>query len=693
MSIRIRKIRQAPHLLSDVIALGDRNKETLGLFPRRAFEQSARDNLILVAVDETSNLVGYLLYRIVKTKYRAAITHLCVDANHRNQGIGRLLVNRLKDETGYLRGISLYSRMDYESNSLWPRLGFKCIGEKRGRGKDRIWLSHYWYAHEHPPLLELMEEAAAETKTVRAVIDQNIFVYFFDKPDYELAVDWLLDDVAFYVTPEHYNEIRRDEDSARRQAMRRYADTFLSTRGDHKRVESIENALQPYFPEDMTDQDDSDRRHLAHAIEHRADFFVTNDRSLQKNLSGPVQEEFGLKIVNDTDLIVHLDKIMQETKYQPRRWAGTHISRTHISAGESDTLAEIFHRHSDDKKAVFRERLEYYLARPKEFEAYVIADQGSTPHAIVVLTSGSEPIREVPLLRSIEGPLSPALESRLISWITALDALEETRLIRVSDDFFSASMVTGLQENSFVNTPSGWLKLNLPGVHPAPKVHEALDFVQSTNELDVTFYQIISERIGHAMTEGDASSLIALEKLLWPLKLDDVDIPTYIVPIWPQWAAELFDDRLSRQTLYGPDPALMLKMENVYYRSARTHLPTAPSRILWYVSQGNNNSYHGTMTGRACAYVEEAIVGLPSVVFKQFSDLGVYRWEQVLEAANEEPDQEVLAFRFGRAELFEDSVPLNEIMRVTGKKMAPIGPRPLTNEAFIEIYKLGRNLS
>lgn len=693
MNISVMKIGQAPHLLSDVIALADRNKGTLGLFPRQAFEQAAQDNLILVAVDESGNLVGYLLYRIVKTKYRASITHLCVDTAHRKQGVGRLLVNRLKDETGHLRGINLHSRMDYESNSLWPRLGFKCIGEKPGRGKEQIPLSHYWFAHEHPPLLKLMEDAEANTKTVQAVIDQNIFVYLFDEPDYPLAVDWLLDDVAFYVTPEHYNEINRDLDNNRRQARRNYADRFLLTRSEYEQVEEIENYLRPYFPEIMTHRDYSDLRHLAHAIEFEADFFVTNDRSLQRNLSDIVKREYGLRIVNDTDLIVHLDNLMQESKYQPRRWAGTHIKRTHISAGESDALAEVFHRHSDDRKAAFRERLEYYLARPQEYEAYVIADQDSRPHAIVVLTSGSGPIREVPLLRSIEGPLSPALESSLVSWLTAQDALEETRLIRISDDYFSASMVTGLQENSYVNTLSGWLKLNLPGVLSVPEVHNILDFFQSKIELDETFYEIICGKIRDALRDGDAAVFIALEKLLWPLKLDEVDIPAYIVPIWPQYAAELFDDSLSRQTLFGSDPALMLKMENVYYRSARVRLPTASSRILWYVSQGKNSPYHGKMTARACAYVEESIVGLPSAVFKQFSDLGVYRWEQVLQAANDNPARDVLAFRFGRSELFENPVPLDEIMRITGNRMAPIAPRSLTNEAFIEIYKWGRNLS
>ena len=45
--------------LHDVIALSDLNTRTLGLIPRKAFEESARNKCILVVKDE-NELIGYL---------------------------------------------------------------------------------------------------------------------------------------------------------------------------------------------------------------------------------------------------------------------------------------------------------------------------------------------------------------------------------------------------------------------------------------------------------------------------------------------------------------------------------------------------------------------------------------------------------------------------------------------------------
>ncbi len=135
--ISIINVRSQLELIEQVILLGDKNQNTLGFFPRKAFYTAAEDGKILAAIID-GRCVGYLLFRIVKTMNKASITHLCVDKDFRHEGVGICLVEELKKLTKNCAGISLYCRRDYESNNFWSHIGFIYKSEKLGRGKDKI---------------------------------------------------------------------------------------------------------------------------------------------------------------------------------------------------------------------------------------------------------------------------------------------------------------------------------------------------------------------------------------------------------------------------------------------------------------------------------------------------------------------------------------------------------------------------
>ena len=144
MNIKIERIDEnSPHL-ETVKDLSRKNSDKLGFLPEGAFDQYSKQRQILTAVTSKNQCVGYLLFRVSKTKRKASITHLCVDDTFQEQGIANQLVERLKDITRDLFGIGLYSRRDYSSNSFWPQIGFVYISEKTGRGKDLVPLTYYW---------------------------------------------------------------------------------------------------------------------------------------------------------------------------------------------------------------------------------------------------------------------------------------------------------------------------------------------------------------------------------------------------------------------------------------------------------------------------------------------------------------------------------------------------------------------
>ena len=48
--------------------------------------------------------------------------------------------------------------------------------------------------------------------------------------------------------------------------------------------------------------------------------------------------------------------------------------------------------------------------------------------------------------------------------------------------------------------------------------------------------------------------LLAVERNLFPLKIKGLNIPTYIVPIMPYWAGQLFDLTIAGEDLFGANP-------------------------------------------------------------------------------------------------------------------------------------------
>jgi hypothetical protein len=90
-----------------------------------------------------------------------------------------------------------------------------------------------------------------------------------------------------------------------------------------------------------------------------------------------------------------------------------------------------------------------------------------------------------------------------------------------------------------------------------------------------------------AVAAKNTDMLLSAEKALWPIKIKEASIPSFIVPIWPGWAMHLFDSGIGFQDLFGGNPNLIFRVENAYYRSCTPRVISAPGRILWYVSKAH----------------------------------------------------------------------------------------------------------
>ena len=170
--VRIKAINETSPYLPEVNKLGDANKATLGFFSQGAFEEKARKKQILVALSDSGEFMGYLMYRTVKTYNQISITHLCIQDNYKGQGLTRKLVDYLKSITQQYNGIKLNCRRDYGIDNMWMKLGFSPVNDKEARTEGKL-LTYWWLDYGHPNLLSLINDQECESK-LSIIIDFSI---------------------------------------------------------------------------------------------------------------------------------------------------------------------------------------------------------------------------------------------------------------------------------------------------------------------------------------------------------------------------------------------------------------------------------------------------------------------------------------------------------------------------------------
>jgi GNAT superfamily N-acetyltransferase/predicted nucleic acid-binding protein len=697
--MRIEAIDERSSQLKAVKQLWRANSGTLGFLPAGAFEEYAANGNILVALDAQGQCIGYLLFRTSQDRV-VTIHHLCVDESMRGQGLASKLLNHLKSLTKNQLGIRLSCRRDFEANSFWPTQGFVVQTNKPGRGQQGTELTVWWFDHGHPNLFTWAAKERAGSR-LRVVIDANVFFDLHGENGSEeskaLLADWLQDSVELCITGELFNEIEKNDDALDRQRKRLLASGYPVVGCDPKEFERIEDSIRPLFPEQMSDRDKADMRHLARTIaSDDAQCFVTRDGSLLANIADNVYESFGVSVVSPAGLACKLDEFRRETEYKAHRLAGTLSTIRRIRGGEVTFLTPYFQRPElRETKAKFQRQLRRYLADPERFICQVAQDTQNIPIALIAYDGQNPHELSVPMLRVIRGSLAGTLARYLTFQAVLLSSRERKPLTRITDVYLTNEVVAALQEDLFVEADDGWLKVNLLVLEDAHLLARRLhDLCSLCRQESSRLSQLVDVLQREGSTE-DTQTMVDIERALWPAKIADARIPAFLVPIQAHWAHQLFDENLARQTLFGAEAELALSREGVYYRSR--WFPgglQAPGRILWYVSR--SPQYRGTMRIRACSRLEEVAIDSPKDLYRRFRRLGVFGWNQVFDIADRDIDKKIMALRFSDTELFASPVSSKKaeaILVGTGHQLNNFqSPLQITAEAFAEIYALGQQL-
>jgi GNAT superfamily N-acetyltransferase/predicted nucleic acid-binding protein len=698
-SVRVVAVDAESPYLDEVISMGRANAATLGFLPKGAFVAYAVDNRVLVALGEDEQVLGYLVYATSVRKALAYIVHLCVHKSYRGQGIARALFEEMKRATkDQVRGIRVRCRRDYEASELWPKLGFIAGSEMPGRSRRGTTLTVWWFDHGHPTLFTYAEENRQQSK-FKAAIDANVFFQLREPPDSSneesqaLLATWLQEDVELCLTNEIFNEIHRHPDAEIRRRERAFANGFVKLTGSDEDFQKTCEALQTLFPERMSVSDESDLRQLAWSIAANAQFFVTRDNKLLVK-DDQIHNAFGIRVIRPADLVINQDQLMRETEYYPARLAGSQVKTERIRSGEASSLESVFRAPQEETKAKFQQRLNACLSDPRAYEAHVVRSTDK-PLALIVHSRQTQQELEIPLFRLVQGSLAATLARHLVVQSVLTSSKEGRVLTRITDPYLSDVITDALQQIGFVLVGEAWTKANPSSVETSGELATRLASFAVMFPPYRQYFEQMTSALTAAHSRSDILTLLQVERSLWPTKVIDLDIPTFIVSIHPIWAMHLFDSGIANQDLFGGEPSLMLSVENVYYRARRPEVLSAPARVLWYVTKGRGR-YQDTMAIRACSYIDEVVVDKPRALFSRFRRLGVYQWEDVFEVAKQDTDQEIMAFRFSNTEVFDHPIPWNKLQEIwrteTEKGLNLQSPAIISAQRFFDLYKKGIGL-
>ena len=649
-----------------VLALWRSHRKWLGFLPTQGFTDRSAKGTLLAAVRGTV-VVGYVLYDLPRDRIK--VIHLCVEEDQRGAGIARALINEVSARHRERRGIELACRRDYPANEAWPHLGFVARHERLGRSDAGLPLTIWFRDHGHRDLFTFVPGTDPDER-LAVVLDQNVVIDLLSGRDeagesIHLEDPWLTEHIVLCITDEVDQEINKSEDAILRERMRsglprfrRLSDPIDADGGWEDLVPGIQAAAPQAEP--------ADHRHLARAMAGGASYFVSRDgRLIEANEQ--ISATTGVQVMRPAELITHIDRLRAQERYEPTALHATSVSIRAVIGTETEFVRRFLNYAEGEKKAALEVELRRALAEPAVYEALTVADAAGTLVGGVVRKRDGDTIHIHVMRVGGSDRLSYAV-ARQLAYLQRREAAISGRSGRVivRDQHPSNPVRYALELEGYRRTSEGWVSDVRLGVQSIGELPEGAD-VGGDDAVEVA---------------------AASERRLWPLKVTGAGLPTFVVPIRPAWAEQLFDSTLAARTLFGRQPGLGLSREHVYYRKPRNaNGIVVPARLLWYVSKGTVGQSEGSI--RAVSQLAEVVVGRPLTVYQRFARLGVYDADQVQKTAD--TSGRVMALRFTDTELFDKPLSLSDVRSIAQSEdtnfVAPRSPRRVDELLFERLYR------
>lgn len=654
-----------------VDALMRDNSRTLGFLPMEALRDYLEKGTVLGIKLEGDKLIGYLLYAAYADRFR--IVHLCVSEDFQGQGNARRLFESLRSEATTQNRIVLNCRNDFPANDMWDKLGFIPLSEKPGRSEEGSRLTHWEFLLSKRNQLDLFQFEAQESyDSINVVIDAQVF-FDFDDPSRSgaeqsraLFSDYLVDTINPWITNEIYVEINRNQDDRQRENSRRKAREFNEVQHDPELSRYFENRLKNTLPYN-TEGEISDIRHLAKTAASNVKVFVTRDENILKK-SDEIDDLLKIQVVSPLKLLLQHDEINNKQSYAIFRVSGLELSWRRLNADDLETFRYSSFLEPNETKGKFRENLTSLVANVKDNTCELLWSKGDVV-AIRVVNTGSDWVLAVPFSRVSRSGERSLFQRFLIADTMDKAVEKDVYMVRFDMPAVSPDMESDLLEMKFTQRDDGFVRFCISKCFADR--NEALSIISDICPDSLSYYQTMSDT--------------DLEDHCSPLSLMAND-NIFLVPIRPGYALSLIDIRQSANDMFGGDPNVLLRWDNVYYRKAtRRRMLKSPGRILWYVSGDQGKIV-------AISRLDKVVIGSPRELLREFKPLGVLDWKGLYEMCDGNISSELMALRFSHTFPFREGIPLSRIRKVfQTASIEPIfqSPSRVPMQVFNKLYRLG----
>lgn len=289
--------------VGDVVAAADQNKEALGFFAASVFREFAMRENLYVAVLElhgARTYVGHMMYNCSAAK--AHVLQIYIHQQHRKTGTAALLLDHLKSELTKLGLIAIYARVAEDlvrANEFWAHQEFYVQREVRGGTARKRTILVRCHELSSPQLfatsglsndnpLGLQVDISIEPPLF--LLDLNVF---FDLDPRRARHDATIDlfrvertgQCRFAISSELSEELHRTASAGKTDQMRAYAMIFpifplLKPATQNELLTELSASVFPNKCGNLSQNDQSDLRHLATAIQHRLAGLITNDGAI-----------------------------------------------------------------------------------------------------------------------------------------------------------------------------------------------------------------------------------------------------------------------------------------------------------------------------------------------------------------------------------------------------------------------------
>lgn len=690
--IQIITLRNDSPYLDLVIKLGDQHRHIFGHWAQRIYSEYAKCGTILIALTH-NKLAGYIMYRNAPRKNQVVLHQLCVSPEYRGRGLAKLLIEELKSITTQYNGIRIKCRRDYNLEEMWSKLGFCPLYEQPARTKGMI-NTIWWYSHTRPLFSWLAENQ--QSASIKLILDLDLFLLLGSDSrsnDYDQIAsichnEWDVD-AEIYRTDEILSIINNFENDQEREEYRKLAYSLKECAPLGNELGRNIAKFKNFFESHAFNLSDLKLRHIARAaLSPEIQYFITRDLNIL-SLKDALYERFFLFVKEPNEFIVELSNDTIQDNYQPKSLSG--VQRlSQVLVEKSVQYANLFFKKN---KSFYDEKIVNYMSQciGDSIDWIEIQDKKNNTLILFFYDWTNQFSLRIPFFHLAQSSYSNIISNHLL-FKTLDKARKNNRVqIEISKKYLPESITSFLRDDSaWIQTNSSWFRILIDEIGKSDDLIQIIKGKQEIFEVIPSQYSQLIDVLEN-VNDLTIQNALEIENLFFPIKITDSLLPTFIVPIKPEWAKNLFDENLANESLFGCGD-LALNTEAVYYKtklSPKKMKPGYVGRILWYVSNDNDNGYSNLSSIRACSHLIEVRVDKPENLYQSFKTLGVYNYEDVLKVAENNPDREIMALKFKNTELFDTPVSLHRLQKILTKNVTMQGSLEISGNNFMKIYQEG----